>query len=238
MFKNRILAFDENFCSGSLPNEEHRNYDIGGGGWGNRELQYYTRANIDNIKIENGVLKITAIEKDVDGHSITSARLVSRGKKHWLYGRFEIKAKLPKGAGTWPAVWTLGIDENNFGWPTMGEIDIIEHVGRDQDTLHFSLHTDKYNHKTKTQITHVTSHKGVSDSFHTYVMDWDEFKISFEVDGVEVCRFYKKDYADSWPFDEPQYLILNVAIGGGFGGKVDKNCLPATMEVESIKIYQ
>jgi beta-glucanase (GH16 family) len=238
MMKNRILVFEENFNEGPLPNEEHWDYDIGGGGWGNKELQYYTRANLENIRIENGVLKITALEKEVDGHPITSTRLVSRGKKHWLYGRFEIKAKLPKGTGTWPAVWTLGIDEENVGWPAMGEIDIIEHVGRDQDTLHFSLHTGKYNHKTRTQITHVAKHEGVSESFHDYALDWDEEKISFEVDGIEQCRFYKKDYADSWPFDAPHYLILNVAIGGGFGGEADMSCLPATMEIESIRIYQ
>lgn len=236
--KNKILVFEENFNEGPLPNEAHWDYDIGGGGWGNKELQYYTRANPENISINDGILSITAIKKEMDGHPITSARLVSRGKKHWLYGRFEITAKLPKGKGTWPAVWTLGIDEESTGWPHMGEIDIIEHVGRDQDTLHFSLHTGKYSHKTRTQITHVVKKEGVSETFHDYALDWDEEKIVFEVDGVEQCAFYKKDYADSWPFDKPHYLILNVAIGGGFGGEADMSVLPATMEIKSIKIYQ
>jgi beta-glucanase (GH16 family) len=181
---------------------------------------------------------ITAIKEEIDGHPITSARLVSRGKKHWLYGRFELRAKMPAGAGTWPAIWMLGIDEEKVGWPRMGEIDIMEHVGRDQDTIHFSLHTGKYNHSKRTQITHTTKIEGVSDHFHDYVMEWDEEKISFEVDGVEHCKFYKKDYIDSWPFDKPHYLILNVAIGGGFGGKADMDCLPASMEIESIRIYQ
>jgi beta-glucanase (GH16 family) len=100
------------------------------------------------------------------------------------------------------------------------------------------LHTGKYNHKTRTQITHVVKKEGISEDFHNYALDWDEEKITFEVDGVEQCTFYKKDYADSWPFDTPHYLILNVAIGGGFGGEADFSYLPATMEIKSIKIYQ
>jgi hypothetical protein len=125
IMKNRTLVFEENFSKGPLPNEEFWDYDIGGGGWGNKELQYYTRANPENVKVENGILSITAIEKEFKGHPITSTRLVSRGKKHWLYGRFEIIAKLPKGKGTWPAVWTLGVDEDNHGWPGMGRLILL-----------------------------------------------------------------------------------------------------------------
>lgn len=236
--KNRTLVFEETFNEGVLPNEDHWDYDVGGGGWGNKELQYYTRGDTDNVKIKDGKLIISAIKKEMENHPITSARLVSRGKHHWLYGRFEFRAKLPAGKGTWPAIWTLGIDEDGLRWPHIGEIDIMEHVGRDLDTIHFSLHTGKYNHPKRTQITHTTEIEGVTEQFHDYVMDWDEEKISFEVDGIEHCRFFKKDYADSWPFDKPHYLILNVAIGGGFGGSVDMTCLPASMEIESIRIYQ
>ncbi len=236
--KNRTLVFEETFKEGVLPNELYWDYDVGGGGWGNKELQYYTRADSDNIRISDGKLLISAIKEEMENHPITSTRLVSRGKQHWLYGRFEIRAKMPSGKGTWPAIWMLGIDEEKTGWPRMGEIDIMEHVGRDQDTIHFSLHTGKYNHRKGTQITHTTKIEGVTERFCDYVMEWDEEKILFEVDGIEHCRFYKKDYADSWPFDKPHYLILNVAIGGGFGGSVDMDCLPATMEVESIRVYQ
>lgn len=236
--KHRTLVFEENFKEGVLPNQANWDYDVGGGGWGNKELQYYTYAEKDNVVIKDGKLILSAIKKEMENHPITSVRLVSRGKQHWLYGRFEIRAKLPSGIGTWPAIWMLGIDEEKKGWPHMGEIDIMEHVGRDQDTIHFSLHTAKYNHPKRTQITHTTKIEGVTESFHDYVMDWDEEKISFEVDGVEHCRFLKKDYADSWPFDQPHYLILNVAIGGGFGGKVDMDCLPASMEIEYIRVYQ
>jgi len=236
--KTRTLVFEENFNEGVLPNPQHWDYDVGGGGWGNKELQYYTRANQENVMIKDGKLVITAIEKEMNGCPITSARLVTRGKLHWLYGRFEIRVKLPFGVGTWPAIWMLGIDEEKVGWPKMGEIDIVEHVGRDLDTMHFSLHTGKYNHRFKTQLTHTVKVEGVSEKFYDYAMDWDEEKISFEVNGVEQCRFYKKDYADSWPFDKPHYLILNVAIGGGFGGTADFSCLPASMEIESIKVYQ
>lgn len=235
---NRTLIFEETFNEGTLPNESNWDYDVGGKGWGNGELQYYTHANPENVKIQDGKLIITAVRKEVEGHPITSTRLVTRGKKHWLYGRFEIRAKMPKGKGTWPAIWMLGIDEEKLGWPRMGEIDIMEHVGRDQDTVHFSLHTEKYNHPKKTQITYVSKIANVSDEFKTYVMDWSEEKISFEVDNEHYATFYKKDYADSWPFDKPHYLILNLAIGGGFGGQVDMECLPATLEIESIRVYQ
>lgn len=236
--QNRVLVFEETFEDDGLPNESHWDYDLGGGGWGNDELQYYTKANPENVIIKDGSLIVTAREQKVEEYTITSTRLVSRGKKHWLYGRFEIRAKLPLGKGTWPAVWMLGVDEEKVGWPERGEIDIIEHVGRGQDRLHFSLHTGKYNHRMNTQITHVSKIEGVSASFHDYAMDWDEEKIKFEVDGVEQCCFYKKDYADSWPFDNPHYLIINIAMGGGFGGEIDRSCLPATLEIDSIRIYQ
>lgn len=149
--KNRTLIFEETFNEGTLPNQSNWDYDVGGKGWGNGELQYYTYANPENVKIQDGKLIITAVKKEVEGHPITSTRLVTRCKKHWLYGRFEIRAKMPKGQGTWPAIWMLGIDEEKLGWPQMGEIDIMEHVGRDQDTVHFSLHTEKYNHPKKTR---------------------------------------------------------------------------------------
>lgn len=236
--KNRTLIFEETFNEGTLPNQSNWDYDVGGKGWGNGELQYYTYANPENVKIQDGKLIISAVKKEVEGHPITSTRLVTRGKKHWLYGRFEVRTKMPKGKGTWPAIWMLGVDEENLGWPRMGEIDIMEHVGRDQDTVHFSLHTEKYNHPKKTQITYVSKIANVSDEFKTYVMDWSEDKISFEVDNQHYATFYKKDYADSWPFDKPHYLILNLAMGGGFGGQVDMTCLPATLEIESIRVYQ
>jgi beta-glucanase (GH16 family) len=236
--KNRVLVFEELFQKEGLPNESHWDYDIGGGGWGNDELQYYTRANPDNVCVKDGKLIITALEQEKEGYNITSTRLVSRGKQHWLYGRFEVRARVPKGIGTWPAIWMLGIDEEKVGWPQMGEIDIMEHVGRDLDRVHFSLHTGKYNHRLNTQITHISKLEGATEKFHTYTMDWDAEKISFEVDGVEQCRFYKKDYADSWPFDKAHYLILNLAMGGFFGGELDQTCLPASLEIESIRIYQ
>lgn len=236
--KHRTLVFEETFKESGLPNESHWDYDVGGGGWGNKESQYYTRANPENVVIKDGKLIITALAKEVEGHPITSTRLVTRGKQHWTYGRFEIRAKMPKGQGTWPAIWMLGVDEEKVGWPHQGEIDIMEHVGRDQDTVHFSLHTGKYNHRSKTQITHVSKISNVSDKFVDYIIDWDEEKISFEADGKQQCVFYKENYADSWPFDKPHYLIINLAMGGGFGGPVDITCLPATLEIESIKIYQ
>lgn len=234
----RTLVFEENFNKSQFLDELVWDYDIGDCGWGNNEVQFYTKGNPENVQIKDGRLLITAQKSSVNGQKVTSARLVTRGKKHWTYGRFVVRAKLPKGLGTWPAIWMLGVDMDKVGWPQCGEIDIIEHVGRDQDKIHFSLHTEKYNHNIKTQLTHVSKISNVSEQFYDYIVDWTPEKIAFEVDGVEQCVFYKKDYADSWPFDKPHYLLINLAIGGGFGGPVDFSCLPATFEIESIKVYQ
>lgn len=234
----KSLVFEQNFSESQSLDDSVWDYDVGGNGWGNNELQYYTKGNPENLQIKDGKLSITAQYHDGGEHNITSARIVTRGKKHWVYGRFVVRAKLPKGLGTWPAIWMLGVDMNEVGWPKCGEIDIMEHVGRDQDTILFSLHTEKYNHRVRTHITHSSKVSNVSEAFHDYIVDWSEEKIAFEVDGIEHCVFYKKDFADSWPFDKPHYLIINLAIGGGFGGDVDLACLPATMEIESIKVYQ
>jgi len=233
----RTLVFEETFDSGTQLNEDVWSYEIGAGGWGNKESQYYTRSD-KNVRILDNVLHITAHKEDIEGSPYSSGRILTRGKKTWQYGRFEIRAKMPSGKGTWPAIWMLGVKEGNESWPKIGEIDIMEHVGRTQDIVHFSLHTKKYNHRDKTQITHVEKIDDVTTAFHDYVLDWDAEKISFEVDGTERACFYKKDYADSWPFDKPYYLILNQAVGGGFGGEIDDSIFPQSLQIESIRIYQ
>lgn len=233
----RTLVFEETFVSGTKLNEEVWSYDIGAGFWGNNESQYYTQSD-KNVRIEEDGLKITAHKEEIDGNHYSSGRIQTRGKKTWQYGRFVIRAKMPAGKGTWPAIWMLGVKEGDEGWPAIGEIDIMEHVGRTQDIVHFSLHTKKYNHRDRTQITHVEKIDDVTTSFHDYVLDWDAEKIAFEVDGIQRACFYKKDYADSWPFDKPYYLILNQAIGGGFGGEIDDSIFPQTLQIQSIRIYQ
>ncbi len=170
-----------------------------------------------------------------------SARLVSYGKKSWQYGRFVISAKLPKGVGSWPAIWMLPDDiKTGIRWPLCGEIDIMEHVGRDPENVHFSLHTGAFNHRKNNHRTYFEKIPGVLDEFHDYEMIWDETSISFLVDGKQKVTFEKKegDTEAEWPFNKPYYLILNIAVGGFWGGPVKDEDLPFEMIIRSIKIYQ
>lgn len=234
------LVWEDSFETTGRPDQSKWSYDIGHGkrGWGNEESQFYTNKD-ENCRVEDGRLIITAIQ-NVDT-SCTSARIHSYGKASWKYGRFEIRAKLPGGKGTWPAIWMLsdGIREG-VPWPLCGEIDIMEHVGRDPEKIHFSLHTADYNHRKDTQITSTKKISGILEGFHTYRMDWDEEGFQYFVDDEPMCTFCKegKTRIEEWPFDQPFHLILNLAIGGHWGGEVDDAVFPAVMEVEFVRVYK
>src|SRR4026208_2586222 len=149
------LVWSDEFDYNGLPDPKKWSYDVGGHGWGNKELQYYTERRKENARVENGKLIIEARRDSWEGHEYTSARLVTKGKGDWTYGRFEVKAKLPSGRGTWPAIWMLPT-ERSYGesyWPDNGEIDIMEHVGYDPDVVHGSAHTKAYYHSINTQKT-------------------------------------------------------------------------------------
>jgi beta-glucanase (GH16 family) len=219
-----------------LPDPTKWDYDIGGSGWGNNELQYYTK-NLENAQVGEGVLKITVIK---EGKEYTSARLVSRKKGDFLYGRFEVKAKLPTGRGTWPAAWMLPTDWVYGDWPRSGEIDIIEHVGYDQDKVHMSVHTQAYNHKVSTQKTSSKTVPGVSEDFHLYRIDWTPYAIRGYVDNVQLFEFINDGKGiDSWPFDQKFHFLLNLAVGGDWGGAqgVDSSIFPQSMEVDYVRVY-
>lgn len=232
---NRKLVWEENF-SGTVLNEKIWNIMLGDGcpncGWGNNERQLYTN---ENHKLVNGNLEITALKQ---GDKYTSSRLSTKVKKEFQYGYFEARAKLPIGQGVWPAFWMLGSNLDEVGWPKTGEIDILEYIGREPSMVFSTLHTqDSYGMSKNTKKTKI---EGIESGFHTYGVDWTKNKIEFFVDDVLVYTFQPEVRdANTWPFDQPFYFLLNLAIGGNFGGpQVDDSIFPQKFIIDYIKVYQ
>lgn len=230
--------WQDEFDKEGLPDSSKWNYDIGGHGWGNNELQYYTS---QNAFVQNGVLTIQARKESYKGKSYTSSRMVTKGKASFLYGRFEIKAKLPEGKGLWPAIWMLPIENKYGNWPESGEIDIMEQVGYAPYEIHISAHTELYNWPKGTQKTAVLTVPACTKEFHIYRLDWTPEKLIGYVDSIKVFEFKdeKKGHA-AWPFHEPFYLLLNVAVGGNWGGQkgIDDTIFPAGMMVDYVRVYK
>lgn len=213
--------------------------------WANNEQQAYTDSP-SNVYIKDGALHLVALKEKYGIRDYTSGRITTYGKHSWQYGYFEVKAKLPKGKGSWPAIWMLPDSiQEGVGWPLCGEIDICEHIGRMQDSIWFSLHSQRHNHTRKDtkQYTIIKEFKNVSEEFHTYGCEWTPDYIEYYIDGEAVCLFRKDDDKEdqsfeSWPFDQPFHLILNIAVGGGLGGEIDEEALPYRMDIESVRVYQ
>lgn len=232
-------AWQDEFDYSGPPDAGRWGYDLGGDGWGNNELQDYTDS-IDNASVGDGVLTITARKKKSGGRDYTSARLVSKGKGDFLYGRFEIRAKLPAGRGTWPAIWMLPTGQVYGGWPKSGEIDIMEHVGFDPGNIHVTAHTQAYYFKINTQKTATTIVDGATTRFHLYRMDWTPDAIRGYIDDALVLEFANEGKGYKvWPFDQSFHLLLNIAVGGDWGGQkgVDDGAFPARMEVDYVRVY-
>ncbi|MDG2195129.1 MAG: glycoside hydrolase family 16 protein [Polaribacter sp.] len=228
------LVWSDEFNIDGAPDTSKWSYDIGRGsnGWGNAEHQYYTNRS-ENVKVENGVLKITAKKENYQGAQYTSSRLKSEGKFEFKYGRVEVRAKLPEGGGTWPAIWMLGANISSVGWPNCGEIDIMEHVGNNQNTIHGTLHYPGNSGGNGNGNT--ISVTNVSTTFHVYEIEWTSTEIKFFVDGT---LFHSFTNTANVPFNHNFFFILNVAMGGNFGGDIDANFTQSTMEVDYIKVYQ
>ncbi|PHI19765.1 glycoside hydrolase [Lewinellaceae bacterium SD302] len=239
--KKRKLVWSDEFDGNGAPDPKKWAYDIGGQGWGNNELQYYTN-RMDNAERVAGKLVITARKDGYENRDYTSARLVTRDRQTWKHVRVEVNAKLPSGRGTWPAIWMLGENIGEVSWPDCGEIDIMEHVGYAPDSLYGTVHTKAFNHVIGTQVGDQTSRPDLETAFHTYFIDWTENKIDFGIDEEVYFTFNKVADATQaeWPFDTPHYLLLNVAVGGNWGGVkgVDERIFPQTMEVDWVRIYQ
>jgi beta-glucanase (GH16 family) len=239
----RKLVWADEFDKAGLPDTTKWAYETGGNGWGNNEKQFYTSRRPENARIENGKLIIEARKEAYQGNQYTSARLLTRGKQTWTYGRIEARAKLPKGVGTWPAVWMLGTNLARVGWPLGGEIDIMEHVGFDEGVVHGTIHSEAYNHVKKTEKGGSITVKDATSEFHTYAIDWTADQIDFYVDDQKYYSVQKATLGSSeaqWPFDQPFYLLLNVAVGGNWGGQkgIDETIWPQRMEVDYVRVYQ
>lgn len=229
-----------NESANGLPNPYEWWYETGDGGWGNNELQDYVSGTYNGVKIANvadGKLTITA--QKIDG-KVRSVRMNTT--KSWTYGYFEARLKLPKGKGTWPAFWMM--PKNFTAWPKDGEIDIMEHVGYHQDYVSSSIHCTAYVHSHGTQKTKEKYLKGATDEFHVYALEWTPEYIKSYVDGEQLFYYKPEDYGkrnyDTWPFDNPFYLKLNLAWGGNWGGAqgIDESCLPAVYEIDYVRVFQ
>lgn len=222
----------------AMPDTERWWYETGANGWGNDELQHYVAGSVGDIplaEISDGTLKITA--REVDG-TVYSIRMNSC--EAWTYGWFEARLKLPEGRGGWPAFWMM--PQNFTAWPDDGEIDIMEEVGYDPDNIHFSVHTRALNHILNTQPTATKRIDGAEGEFHVYAAEWTPDAICGYIDGEKYFEFRNDGTGDrdTWPFDAPFYLKLNLAWGGNWGGAqgIDPAALPLVYEVDYVRVFQ
>jgi beta-glucanase (GH16 family) len=228
------LVWSDEFNTDGAPDPAKWGYNIGTGtgGWGNNELQYYTD-RADNVIVEGGFLKVKAKKESFSGNEYTSARLLSQAKFAFKYGRVEVSAKLPAGVGTWPAIWMLGSNINTVSWPACGEIDIMEHRGSDLNKIHGTLHYPGRFGGSADGSTKLIAN--ASTEFHKYSLEWSASTIKIFADDQ---LFHTVANSSSLPFNQDFFFIINVAMGGSFGGAVDPAFSSATMEVDYIRVYQ
>jgi|SRR5690554_115764 len=237
------MVWDEEFDYTGLPDSTKWSYDTEGNswGWGNNEAQYYTAGDTANAYVKEGLLTITARIDSMGGKRYTSARLITKGKGDWLHGRFEIRAKLPTGLGTWSAIWMLPTDWEYGGWPASGEIDIMENVGYDPDTIVGSAHTQSYNHVQGTEKNAKTYVPTSYTDFHLYALEWEEDAYRVYVDDNHYFTFKNEGtgFAE-WPFDKRFHLLLNLAVGGNWGGRkgIDDSLFPHQFQIDYVRVYK
>lgn len=232
-------VWSDEFDNVGAPDAAKWNYNVGGGGWGNNELQYYTSDN--NAVVQGGKLRIEARKENKEGNSYTSARLVSKGKGDFKYGRFEISAKLPTGRGLWPAIWLLSSDNSYGNWPNSGEIDIMEQVGFDPLKIHCTVHNNVYNGQRGNQKSSSSIVASAVSDFHTYRVDWTPYSIKGFIDDEPYFEYTNDGQGyTTWPYDKNFYLILNVAVGGNWGGAngIDDTIFPGILEIDYVRVYK
>jgi len=234
------LVWAEEFDSSGLPDPAIWNYEVGL--IRNQEAQYYTEGRLENARVEGGCLVIEARKEDFAGAKYTSASVNTLGKREFYRGRIEVRAKIPTGVGSWPAIWMMRTDIARVGWPACGEIDIMENVGYEPDTIYATAHTpgSVKRHGLVTNGGHIDISGPFAD-FHVYTVEWREDRLEFYLDGREYFTYAKDSrYPDYWRFDKPFYLLLNLAIGGNWGGThgIDDTIFPLKYYIDYVRYYQ
>ncbi len=234
------LVWSDEFDYKGLPDPAKWNYESGY--VRNQEKQYYTKHRLKNARVEDGFLVIEAHKEPFKDMEYTSASINTRYTQSWTYGRFEIRAKLPTGKGTWPAIWMLGTNLTYVGWPSCGEIDIMENVGYAPENIHANVHTKTNNHTIGTGKGNRKEYTTPYDQFYTYALEWTPEKLVFFVDDDTLFTYENDRKGDwkTWPFDKPQYLLLNLAIGGAWGGRegIDDSIFPQKYYIDYVRVYQ
>lgn len=240
------LVWSDEFdgANGSSPDSTKWNFDVGGGGWGNNELESYT-SRLENAHLENGNLVITAVKESYTGsdgiaRSYTSARLKTQGKFSQKYGKFEARIKIPAGQGVWPAFWLLGDNASSSPWPACGEIDIMENVGKEPSIVHGSMHGPGYSGGSALTASYsLPGGQRFSDGYHTFTAEWEPDVVRFYVDGQLYETRTPSDIGSSaWVFDHPFFLLVNLAVGGNWPGSPDQSSVfPQSMLVDYVRVY-
>ncbi|KAF0238535.1 MAG: hypothetical protein FD181_907 [Prolixibacteraceae bacterium] len=234
------LVWEDHFDVAGLPDSKIWSYEEGY--IRNNEAQYYTKERLENVRVENGNLVIEARKDNWNGHKITSASINTYGKKSILYGRIEVKAKLPTGIGTWPAIWMLGdVFKQGTGWPACGEIDIMENVGYEPDVIHANIHTKAYNHVKGTNKGNKITIEKPYEKFNVYAVEWFEGHMDFYLNDKLYFSFKNEGTGSgTWPFDKPHYLLINFAVGGAWGGQkgIDETIFPQKYYIDYVKVYR
>jgi beta-glucanase (GH16 family) len=240
------LVWSDEFNGTGLPDSSKWAFDIGNWGWGNNELEYYTVNRLENARQEGGNLIIEA-RKDDGVYPWSSARLTTRGKESFLYGKIEFRAKVPSGRGTWSAGWLLGDEyRDEMSWPYCGEIDVLENVGYEMDPktgngkTHASVHCGAYYFKLGNQPTSIVDVENMNNEFHIYSIEWLNGSITILIDGKKYFEYHDTSNNLTWPFNKPQNLILNLAMGGGWGGAkgVDPEMKSAEFILDYVRVYE
>lgn len=238
------LTLAQDFDVDGAPDANVWNYDIGNGadqgipGWGNNELQYYTDRP-ENIVVENGMLKITAIQESFEGSGYTSARIQTKDKFEQQYGRFEARIQLPWSQGLWPAFWMLGQNSDEVTWPECGEIDIMENRGQEPTLINGSVHGPGYSGGEAVTKAFELENDRFDIGFHIFGIEWGENYINYYVDDKLYNRITPDDVPGEWVFDQPFYIIMNLAVGGNYPGPPNASSVfPQTMLVDYVRVYQ
>lgn len=233
--QNWKMVWNDEFSTPGLPDASKWGYDVGGGGWGNNELEYYTNARLENASVADGVLSITARKESYEGSNYTSVRMTSAGKGDWLYGKVVARAKLPRSVGIWPAIWLLPTDWEYGGWPNSGELDLMENVGYDSTRIYSTIHAIGMDKGGNTALANPW------DDWHEYRMEWFADSVCFYVDDTQIFVYQNAHTGyETWPFDKRFHLLLNIAVGGNWGGAkgFDDSRYPQTMQVDYVRVYQ